>query len=112
MTEYLQEELEKRRLRVEKEEVEGKAKILKAFSRTKERQILGGKVIEGNITLLGTVRILRRDFKIGNGKIVNLEKGKTKTSTVEEGTEFGMMLESKIEVVPGDVIESFSVVQK
>jgi translation initiation factor IF-2 len=112
MTDYLKEELEKRRLRVETVEISGKAKILKAFSRTKERQILGGKVLEGKITLSGTVRILRRDFEIGNGKIVNLEKGKAKTSEVEEGTEFGMMVESKIEIVPGDVIEAFSVIQK
>ena len=112
MTEYLKEELEKRRLRVETVEISGKAKILKTFSRTKERQILGGKVIQGKITLSGIVKILRRDFEIGSGKIVNLEKGKTKTSEVEEGAEFGMMLESKIEVAPGDVVEASSIIQK
>jgi translation initiation factor IF-2 len=58
------------------------------------------------------VKIIRREFEIGRGKIVNLEKNKVKTSEVTEGTEFGMMIESKIEVVAGDVIESFSIVQK
>ncbi len=111
MTEWLTEEIEKRRPRVETTEVTGKAKILKAFSRTKERQVLGGKVVEGNISL-GTVRIMRRDNEIGRGKLVNLEKAKNKTSTVEEGSEFGMMLESKLEIVAGDIIESFSVIQK
>lgn len=112
MTEWLGEEMEKRRPKVETIEVTGRAKIIKTFSRTKERQIVGGKVMEGNLTLLGVVKIMRREFEIGKGKIVNLEKGKAKTSTVEEGTEFGMMIESKIEVAPGDVIESFSVTQK
>lgn len=112
MTEYLKEELDKRRLKVETVEIGGKAKILKTFSRTKERQIMGGKVTEGKINLLSTIRILRRDFEIGTGKIVNLEKSKTKTREVEEGAEFGMMIESKIEVVQGDTIESFSVIQK
>lgn len=112
MTEYLKEELDIRRLKVETVEIGGKAKILKTFSRTKERQIMGGKVTEGKINLLGTIKILRRDFEIGTGRIINLEKGKTKTSEVEEGTEFGMMIESKIEVVQGDIIESFSVIQK
>ena len=112
MTEYLQSELEKRRLMVETEEITGKAKILKTFSRTKERQIMGGKVTEGKINLMGKVRIMRRDFEIGTGKIVNLEKGKVKTSEVEEGAEFGMMLESKKEVVQGDTIESFSIIKK
>ncbi|MFA7285478.1 MAG: translation initiation factor IF-2 [Candidatus Paceibacterota bacterium] len=111
MTEWLELEMEKRRPRVETTEITGRAKILKAFSRTKERQILGGKVLEGNI-LLGTVRIMRRDNEIGKGKLVNLEKGKNKTSSVEEGAEFGMMIESKLEIVAGDVIETFSIVQK
>lgn len=112
MTEWLTLEMEKRRPRVETEEITGRAKIIKAFSRTKERQIVGGKVIEGNITLNGTVKIIRRDFEIGRGKIVNLEKSKVKVSAVEEGAEFGMMIESKIEIASGDVLESFAITQK
>ena len=112
MTEWLEDEMSKRRLKIETAETTGKAKIIKAFSRTKERQILGGKVIEGQISLNSTVKILRRDFEIGTGKIVNLEKNKVKTSTVEEGSEFGMMIESKIEVVGGDVVESFTMTKK
>lgn len=112
MTEWLEEEMEKRRPRIETAETTGRAKIIKAFSRTKERQIVGGKVVEGRITLNGIVKIIRREFEIGQGKIVNLEKGKTKTSEVEENAEFGMMIESKIEIAPGDIIESFSLIQK
>lgn len=112
MTEWLAEEMEKRRPRIETIETTGKAKIIKSFTRTKERQVIGGKVIEGQINLDSTVKIMRRDFEIGKGKIVNLEKSKVKTSTVEEGAEFGMMLESKIEIVAGDIIESFTTVQK
>ncbi|MCX6747603.1 MAG: translation initiation factor IF-2 [Candidatus Nomurabacteria bacterium] len=112
MTEWLTEEMEKRRPRMESIETTGRAKIIKAFSRTKERQIIGGKVIEGHLTMHGIVKIIRRDFEIGNGKIVNLEKGKVKTSEVLEGEEFGMMVESKIEIVSGDIIESFAVIQK
>ncbi|KKR39270.1 MAG: Translation initiation factor IF-2 protein [Parcubacteria group bacterium GW2011_GWC1_40_11] len=112
MTEWLQIEMEKRRPRVETIETTGRAKILRAFSRTKERQIVGGRVTEGKLILNGTVKIMRRDFEIGRGKIVNLEKGKVKTSTVEEDAEFGMMIESKIEIVQGDVVELFSVEHK
>ncbi|OGI76214.1 translation initiation factor IF-2 [Candidatus Nomurabacteria bacterium RIFCSPHIGHO2_02_FULL_42_19] len=112
LTEWLQKEMEIRRPRVETEETTGRAKILKAFSRTKERQILGGKVIEGNITQGSTVKIIRREFEIGQGKIINLEAGKVKTGVVSEGTEFGIMIESKIEIATGDVIVSWNVVQK
>ncbi len=55
---------------------------------------------------------MRREFEIGRGKIVNLEKSKTKIREVEEGAEFGMMIESKIEIVEGDIIESFTITQK
>jgi translation initiation factor IF-2 len=112
MAEWLEIQMEERRPKIETVETTGRAKIIRAFSRTKERQIIGGKVIEGKIHLNSIVRMMRRDFEIGRGKIVNLEKNKTKTSEVEEGTEFGMMIESKTEIVAGDIIESFSVVQK
>jgi len=112
MTEWLEIQMEEKRPRIETIETIGRAKIIRAFSRTKERQIIGGKVIEGRMLLNGTVKIMRREFEIGRGKIVNLEKGKVKTSEVVEGSEFGMMVESKIEIAPGDIIELFSIAQK
>ena len=112
MTEWLEIEMENRRPKIETIETTGSAKILKVFSRTKERQIIGGKVLKGRIILDKIVKIMRREFEIGRGKIVNLEKSKTKVKEVEEGAEFGMMIESKIEIVEGDVIESFNITQK
>lgn len=112
MTEWLETQMEEKRPKVATEESVGRAKILRAFSRTKERQILGGKVLQGQLGLGSIVKIMRRDFEIGRGKIVNLEKNKAKTSNVEEGAEFGMLLESKMEVAPGDLVESFTTVQK
>ncbi len=112
MTEWLETEMEKRRPKIETTETTGNAKILKVFSRTKEKEIVGGKVLKGRIILDKVVKIMRREFEIGRGKIVNLEKNKTKVSEVEEGAEFGMMIESKIEIVAGDVIESFNITQK
>lgn len=109
MSEWLEVEMEKRRPRVETVLTTGRAKIIRAFSRTKERQIIGGKVLEGSMVLNGTVKIMRREFEIGKGRIVNLEKGKVKASTADEGEEFGMMIESKVEIVAGDVIELFSI---
>ena len=110
--EWLGEEMEKRRPRVETFAVVGRAKIIRAFSRTKERQIVGGKVTEGQLLLNGTVKIIRREFEIGRGKIVNLEKSKVKINEISEGSEFGMMVESKIEIVAGDTIELFSIEHK
>ncbi|MDE2399907.1 MAG: translation initiation factor IF-2 [Patescibacteria group bacterium] len=112
LTEWLEEQMEILRPKIETVETTGRAKIIRAFSRTKERQIVGGKVTTGQINLNSTVKIMRREFEIGKGKIVNLEKGKVKTSTALEGEEFGMMIESKIEIAAGDVLESFSIIKK
>ena len=112
MTEWLEVQLEEKRPKIETTEIIGRAKIIRAFSRTKERQIIGGKVTEGQINLNSAIKIIRREFEIGRGKIVNLEKNKTKVGAVEEGVECGMMVESKIEIVAGDIIESFAIIQK
>ena len=111
MTEWLEIERENRRPKITTTEITGKAKILKAFSKTKEKQVLGAKVIEGTIHT-GQIRIMRREAEIGKGKIINIEHNKNKVGSIEEGKEFGMMLESKIEIAPNDVIENFSIVEK
>lgn len=93
------------------EEVGGIAKILKCFSRTKDKQIVGGRVETGEIALGGEIKIMRRDAEIGRGKIKALQQSKMDTKEVKEGNEFGTMIESKIEIVPGDKIEAFKVVE-
>jgi translation initiation factor IF-2 len=112
LTDWLREMLEARRPRETVVETTGKAKILKIFNKTKERLVIGGKVIEGKLTSDATVRILRRDFEIGQGKVVELQQGKIKSREVLEEAEFGMMLETKTEIAPGDVIEAFTLVEK
>ena len=94
------------------EEIEnklGKLKILKNFSVTKDKQVLGGKVVEGSIKLGAKVKIFRRDFEIGIGKVVELQSMKIKANEVLEGNECGIMIESKIEIISGDVIEAIEV---
>lgn len=112
LTEWLSDELEKRRPRIETEQVTGQAKILKTFSQTKERQVVGGKVLEGKVSQGAKLKILRRDQEIGRGRIVELQANKTKVGSVEAGIEFGTMIESKTEIAPGDIVESIEVVMK
>src|SRR5262249_52400794 len=69
LTEWFAEELEKRRPRTRIEELTGTAKILKVFSETKKRIVLGGRVEEGNLRDGEEVRIMRRDLELGRGTI-------------------------------------------
>ena len=112
MTEWLEQEVEKRRPRVETLEVVGRAKIQKLFNQTKGKQIVGGKVYEGKLVSPSQIRILRRDFEIGRGSIIELQQAKSKTREVEKPNEFGAMIETKMELAPGDMIESFIMFSK
>ncbi len=112
LREWLEERVKERTPKVQTEEIMGKAKIMKCFSRTKDRQIVGGKVIDREISVGHRVKISRRETIIGEGLIRELQQTKVKTSTVQEGFEFGTMIEAKIELAPGDIIEDFTVVEK
>ncbi len=112
LTERLAELVAARAPRVLVEETVGKAKILKLFGKTKDRQIAGGSVLSGKILRGREVKILRRDFEIGRGRIVELEQQKTKTAEVAEGNQFGSMIESRIALAAGDTIEVFDSVEK
>jgi translation initiation factor IF-2 len=107
LTDWLKEILDERRPRQETVEVTGTLKVLKTFGATKERQVVGGRVTTGRITDGGTVRIIRRDFEIGRGKIVGLQLNKIKVKEVQEETDCGLLIESKLDIAPGDVLEAF-----
>lgn len=94
------------------EEMTGRAKVLAVFSKEKDRQVLGGKVETGEMESGNEVRIIRRDSEIGRGKIRELQEKKVRTSSVAEGHEFGMMVESKLEIAVGDRIEAVRTVEK
>ncbi|HEU0081218.1 MAG TPA: translation initiation factor IF-2 [Candidatus Paceibacterota bacterium] len=112
LREWLEERVKEREPKVQSEEVVGKAKVLKFFSRAKDRQIVGGKVTDREISVGHRVKILRRETLIGEGLIRELQQAKVKTSSVQEGFEFGAMVEAQIELAPGDVIEDFIIVEK
>lgn len=112
LTDFLKEELETRRPRVEQEEVRAKIKVLKNFSKVKSRTLIGGRVEDGNIKLGDIFNIYRRSEKIGKGKIWELQQAKSSTKEVREGLEFGAMIEADIELAPGDYLEVFSIVKK
>jgi translation initiation factor IF-2 len=106
LTEWLEVELEKRRPRVETREVIGTAKVLKTFSKTKERQVLGCRVESGSITDGAKVSVIRREFPLTTGTVVELQQAKQKVREVTEG-ECGILVECKNDIAPGDMLEAF-----
>ena len=112
ITEWLREEIVRRTPKVETEEMTGQAEILKMFSKNKNKQVVGGRVSKGVLKIKSIVKIIRREHEIGRGKILELQRQKLPADEVIEGNEFGTMIDSKIEIARGDVIESFVLTQK
>ncbi|MDB5266505.1 MAG: infB [Parcubacteria group bacterium] len=97
---------------IEVDEVSGSAKVLKIFSVQKDKQVLGARANTGTFELGAEIKILRKDEEVGRGKVKELQQNKIAADKVNEGSEFGALIESKIEIAPGDVLEAFVRVTK
>jgi len=112
LTEFVRESL---LAKVPKEYVEqmiGRAKIMAVFSKDKDKQVVGGKVQEGMLETGVSVRIMRRESEIGRGTIRELQQQKKRVGEVNEGYEFGTMIDSKAEIAEGDKIEAVRMIEK
>ncbi|MDO8522807.1 MAG: translation initiation factor IF-2 [bacterium] len=90
-----------------KRTVLGKAKILKLFKGEKDGQVVGGKVAEGALKKNAKYDILRRENKIGYGKIGNIQSGRANVGEVAAPDEFGAFCDSSVALAVGDTIEAF-----
>ncbi len=111
LIEWLHEELERRRPRKESREVVGTAKVLKTFSKTKERQVLGCRIDSGKLIEGAKLSILRRDFPLATGTLIEIQQAKQKIKEISEG-ECGALVECKTDIAPGDILEAFIMVTK
>ncbi|OGG66210.1 translation initiation factor IF-2 [Candidatus Kaiserbacteria bacterium RIFCSPLOWO2_02_FULL_45_11b] len=109
LSDWLNTALKNRTPRMEEMKTTGKVKVLKYFSSQKHLHVLGARVEEGHIKMNQRVKITRRDVEIGKGVIKNLQQYKSDVQQVEEG-EFGLQLDTKYEVAPGDHLEPYDIV--
>ncbi len=109
LSEWLNTALKNRTPRMEEQQVTGKVKVLKYFSTQKNLHVLGARMEEGVIKMKQRVKITRRDVEIGKGTIKNLQQFKSDVQQVETG-EFGLQLETRNEVAPGDNLEPYDTV--
>lgn len=85
----------------------GELKVLAVFFTEKDRQIVGGKVAEGEIRKASRIEVFRNDEKIGTGRIVNLQKNKKDAGVVAKGEECGILYEGNVKVLEGDTLRFF-----
>lgn len=107
ITEWLTEEAERRIPKEMKQEIQGHATILRIFGGQKNKQVVGGKVVDGVISNKTEFKIMRRNNEVGTGKIIELQQQKAAADQVAEGKEFGAMVDARLELAEGDTIETF-----
>jgi len=112
LSEWLEKAFTERIPKIETEEITGSAKVLIIFSQKHDKQVIGCRVNEGMLAVGETVKIIRRDNEIGKGHLREIQQQKNKVSEINEDTECGILLESRIEVAPGDILKAFQIVKK
>ena len=105
LSEWFTDEVQNRLPYEDIEKVIGQMKVLKNFSNNGDKYVIGARVTEGLVKDESLVHIIRRDFDIGRAKVIELQQMKMKAKEVLEGNECGVMIESKIEIIPGDILK-------
>lgn len=80
-------------------------KILKHFSQSGNKHVVGGKVETGTLKRGNQVVIIRRGIEVGVGKVVNLQAQRADVDSITEGFEFGAQIDTKADVTNGDLLE-------
>jgi translation initiation factor IF-2 len=87
----------------------GNAEVLEVFHISKVGKIAGCRVTEGKVERGASVRLIRDDVVIHEGKLSTLKRFKDEVSEVVGGQECGMGFENHQDLKAGDVIECFRV---
>jgi translation initiation factor IF-2 len=90
---------------------QGRAEVRSTFKVPKAGVVAGCMVIDGIIPRTATVRLLRDNRVIYEGKIASLRHFKNDVSEVRQGFECGIAIERFQDIKNGDVIEAFKVEQ-
>ena len=87
----------------------GNARILEIFNVSKVGKVAGCLVTDGSVERGASVRLIRDNVVIHEGKLSTLKRFKDEVKEVQSGQECGMSFESYQDMRPGDVIECYRV---
>jgi len=85
----------------------GKFKISHLFKQSKKEQIVGGKVLEGEMTRNIKAEVFREEEKQGKGRIKGLQKEKQDVGKATKGQEVGILFEGDVKLAENDVLHIF-----
>ncbi len=87
----------------------GRALVLKAFSTSGKKHVLGARHISGTLTVGDRVKLMRKGEEIARGNFSNLQQARADVKEIKTEGDFGTEVEIKIDAIYGDELIAFVV---
>jgi len=85
----------------------GRAFVLKNFSSSAKKHVLGARLISGILTTENRMKIFRQGTEIARGSISNLQQARANVKEIKTEGEFGIEIEARENAAPGDELVAF-----
>jgi translation initiation factor IF-2 len=85
----------------------GKLRTILVFWGEKNRQIVGGKITEGELKKGLKLEVMRAEKKVGSGRIINLQRDKKDIDLLRKGDEAGILFEGNVKIEKGDILSAY-----
>jgi len=82
----------------------GRLRVLLSFWAEKNRQIVGGKIVEGAVKKGVKIEVYRGEKLTGQGRLINLQKNKKDITEAGKGEEVGILYEGAEKIQEGDYL--------
>jgi len=86
----------------------GKIKALIIFFGKNNRQIVGGKITDGEIKKGLKLEVIRDEKKVGAGRIISLQRDKKDMDKLSKGDECGILFEGNVKIEKGDILSAYT----
>lgn len=111
LTAWLEDEVKRLTPKKTELQVVASAKILKCFSAAKSLKTIGCRVELGTLAVGTSVRLMRRGDYLGTGKIETLQAARQTVTSIMQGNECGMQIETEVDLKDGDTIDMQKMVE-
>jgi len=85
----------------------GKMLVLKVFRTEKGRQIIGGRIIEGEVLKSAKIEVFREEELLSKGRILELQREKKAIERGEVNDEVGILYEGKEKIQEDDILNFY-----
>ncbi|MDE1919762.1 MAG: translation initiation factor IF-2 [Patescibacteria group bacterium] len=89
----------------------GRAMVLKAFSSSGKKQVIGARHVSGTLTVGDRLKLVRKGEEIARGSILNLQQARADVKEIKTEGDFGAEIEAREQTAYGDELVAFVVTE-